>query len=789
LAAAFSAAWPAQAAAAAGAVAEAVAGAPVDAELRTSALVAAAIAILSALMLLRQWRRRVAAEKAERACADEAARLQSVLLAAPMALLAIERRSGSARASDRLRELLGLNRDAAVQLDDLRRILDPAGTDALALALERLALDRHPFRLTLSGATPKRRYIIAGTRTEATDIIVVTDDSAAAEAAAAAAAAIAQTARLDAMIQGLPIAVWARRPDGAIETANAAARELIGQRSEEPALAARAARLGRAQSESRAIVLAGQRRLVEFTEIPLPGGATVGFAADVTALEQLQAELARHLAAHAEVLESLGTAIVIFGPDHRLRFVNKAYARLFRFDPKWLATEPSFSEMLEVLRDRRQLPETGDFQAYKRDLLREFAGIVEPQDELIHLPDGSTLRRIIVAHPFGGVLLTYEDVTDRLALERSYNTLIEVQRETLDNLQEAVAVFGGDGRLKLSNPVFRLLWRIDPAELPADRHVGEVVELMRPLLPAAKDWADFKAGMIAEVFERTPRSGRLARPDDTIVDFANVPLPDGATLIVYVDVTDRVRVEQALRERNEALETAGRLKSEFIANVSYELRTPLNVIIGFSEILTNAYFGPLNPRQLEYTRGILESSNRLATLVNNILDLATIEAGYMRLERTEVDVAAVVEEVAALTRERAHSMSIRLETSCDAAIGSANLDSRRVKQALFNLVSNAFKFTPQGGSVTIAARRLDDALELSVRDTGIGIPLDEQRRVFEKFERGSQPGSATGLGLGLSLVRSYIELHGGTVTLASESEVGTTVTCRLPLVPPESLAG
>ncbi len=143
------------------------------------------------------------------------------------------------------------------------------------------------------------------------------------------------------------------------------------------------------------------------------------------------------------------------------------------------------------------------------------------------------------------------------------------------------------------------------------------------------------------------------RRDGSILQAVTVPLPDGNVLLSYLDVTDSQRVEHALRERNEALETAGRLKSEFIANVSYELRTPLNAIIGFAEILTNQYFGELNPRQLDYSRGILDSSHRLLSLINDILDLATIEAGYMTLETQEVDIHTLMSSVLSLTRERA----------------------------------------------------------------------------------------------------------------------------------------
>jgi signal transduction histidine kinase len=242
-------------------------------------------------------------------------------------------------------------------------------------------------------------------------------------------------------------------------------------------------------------------------------------------------------------------------------------------------------------------------------------------------------------------------------------------------------------------------------------------------------------------------------------------------------VTDTARYERVLRERNEALETAGRLKSEFVANVSHELRTPLNAVIGFADILTNQYFGDLNPRQLDYSRSILESSQQLLALINDITDLATIEAGYMVLETGRVEICEMLKTVLALTRGRAKSQELEIELCCPPDIGAIAADERRLKQALFNLVSNAIKFTPPGGVIRIEAERRESELLLTVADSGIGIPLSDQARMFEKFERG-MPRS--GAGLGLSLVKSLIDLHGGTVTIDSAAGQGTTVTCRLP---------
>lgn len=533
-------------------------------------------------------------------------------------------------------------------------------------------------------------------------------------------------------------------------------------------------------TESMHRVHLGLPRLFSVTGLPLPQDEVALFFIDHTALETLQADLAKHIAAETEVLQSLRSAIAIYGPDRRLHFANSAFARLWGLDRGWLEHSPTLPEVLEALRERRMLPEYVDFPAFKRAQLDMFQSLTEQREELLHLPDDTTLRLVVTPHPLGGLMFAYEDVTDTLALERSYNTLIEVQRETLDNLHEGIAVIGTDSRLKLFNPAFLRIWQMSRERLGEDVSWWSLVEEMRQFFPDHASWEARRQRFLRALSERIPEHGVDPRGDGSHVEYTSVPLPDGATLYSFVDVTDRERAERALREKNEALEVADRLKTEFIANVSYELRTPLNTIIGFSEILANQYFGELSPRQLEYSRGILESSQRLLQLINDILDLATIEAGYMELNLAETDLHTQLASVLGLMRERARSQQLNLVFDCRPSIGSIEADARRLKQVLFNLLTNACKFTPSGGTITLSARRERDEVAIAVSDTGVGIPEQDHQRVFGRFERGGRVSRQGGAGLGLSLVKSFVELHGGRVELTSVPNQGTTVICRLP---------
>ncbi|HXP31595.1 MAG TPA: ATP-binding protein [Stellaceae bacterium] len=755
-------------------------------------VVIAAVAV--AVVALQRLTRRLARAEGEGARLAEAyAESAALLKGVPAALYAARATGGESFDPGPIAAFAGIRDFAGV-----RAALAPKSREALDRAVARLKTVGAPFilaaRLAGSGAPLEvvGRRVASAEGAPTADLVWFLDG-------ATRAAAEREQDGLRRVLDALALPVWRRdkdlklidcnrayaaavdaQPERAVAEGREIAAGAIGEGGR--ALAGLARDQGAAQTESHHIVIGGSRRLVEITESPLAGSdEIVGWARDVTDRESAEGELARHIAAHAEVLENAMVAIAIYGPDTRVSFFNTAFARLWHLEEDWLQTEPTLDEVLERLRERRRLPEYVDFRAFKEQQRAMFTSLIEPQEELLHLPDERTVRLLVSPHPFGGLTFAYEDVTDKLALERSYNTLIEVQRATLDHLYEAVAVFGSDGRLKLSNPAYGQMWLLAPEDLAGEPHVAEIAEKTRVFFDDGANWPEQKRRIIARLMSHAAASTRLERRDGSILQAATVPLPDGNVLLSYLDVTDSTRVEHALLERNEALETADRLKSEFIANVSYELRTPLNATLGFAEILANQYFGALNPRQLEHARGIIESSNQLLSLINDILDLATIEAGYMQIETHAVDVHAMMASVVTLSRERARSQGIKLDFDCPPDIGTILADERRLKQALFNLTSNALKFTPAGGTVTLAARREGDQLKLIVADTGVGVAEEDQARIFGKFERGHPQMRQAGAGLGLSLVKSFIELHGGRVELESAPGSGTTVTCILDL--------
>jgi signal transduction histidine kinase len=262
----------------------------------------------------------------------------------------------------------------------------------------------------------------------------------------------------------------------------------------------------------------------------------------------------------------------------------------------------------------------------------------------------------------------------------------------------------------------------------------------------------------------------------------------GALATAFNQMAERVQdlitgLERRVAERTRALEVASKHKSDFLANMSHELRTPLNAIVGFSQVLKEKLFGSVNEKQDEYLDDILSSADHLLSLINDILDLSKVEAGQVELEVGLFSLREALQRGVVMVRERASKNGVRVQLELDPAVDLVQGDERRIRQVVFNLLSNAVKFTPQGGEVDVSAARVDGEVQVVVRDTGPGIGVQDQARIFEEFQqaRDTNGERPEGTGLGLALSKSLVELHGGRIWVESELGRGSTFTFTLPV--------
>ena len=704
--------------------------------------------------------------------------------------------------SRRLAVLLDLFRGLEATFDDVLEGFDRPSREALEAAVRALRDGGTGFQIDLNHTTTTRRIQARGVR--ATDdqgrtmgdvvwMSDVTEGVAAVDTLTHETAALRKECDLlKAALDGMADPIWVRDDDLSLIYCNAAyvkavdakdAGDVVARGRElSPRVAVREVRAlaaaARAASETRRasfhMVIDGSRRLMEVTESPVEhpgreatpgetaplfsdgsGRLTAGLAYDVTRQEELETRLKREAAAHADVLERLGTAIAIFGPDTRLIFFNTAFSELWQLTTGWLLEGPTYATVLDTLRGERKLPEVADFPAYKEKELARFNSLIEPMEDVLHLPDGGTLRRVIAPHPMGGLLTTYEDITDTLALERSYNTLIAVQRETIDNLQEAVAVFGADGQLRLANPAFADLWELSLDALREGPAMGAVIDAFRGFFDEDAVWARHRAVMLAALDadrSRAAQQGRVVRKDGSVLEFISVPLPDGGVLFCYNDVSAPERVAQALRGRAEALTATDKLRSEFITSVTAELEGPARSIAQLAEKLRGT------PEALTAARDILEAAEAMKMLIADVRDLSGVEAGHQVLSLDSFDIRDLMHRVTAMTREAVRRRGVALDVQCPDGTGWMVGDAVRIKQTLFHIVSGALK-TAAGDRITLSAARDRDQVVFTVH-----------------YEADAE---ARGLGLGVYLAQRIAELHGGALELASEG-AESVVRCRLP---------
>jgi signal transduction histidine kinase len=600
-----------------------------------------------------------------------------------------------------------------------------------------------------------------------------------------------ETQMLRGFVAAAPWPLWARDATGKLSYANAAyaratdaatpadaiARNLELLDSEDRARMAQAIDSTALFDARLPIVVGGERRLFDVHALKVSGGSA-GVAIDASEATALTAALQRMAEAHRRTLDQLSSGVAVFDGQRRLAFYNDSYRRLWDFDRAFLDGNPDDSSVLDRLRAARKIPEQPDFRAWKARLHEAYRA-VEAAKDVWYLPDGRAVSIVTTPNPEGGVTYLFDDVTESLELARRFDGLIRVQRETLDSLGEAVAVFGSNGRAQLFNPAFAKMWNLSPEALADQPHIEAVTRWCKPLFDDEATWRTLHSA-ITSIENRAAVPLKIERRDGSVLNGTAMPLPDGATMLTFQDITDTENVERALRERNEALETADQMKVDFVHHVSYELRSPLTTIIGFAHLLNDPTTGPLVPKQSEYLDYITSSTDALLAIINNILDLATIDAGAMTLNLGPVDIRKTIDAAAEGIQDRLARDHITLRIEADPSIGNFTGDERRVVQVLYNLLANAVGFSPPDATITVSARRTDHSVAFAVTDSGPGIPPDVKDKVFDWFESHSNGSRHRGAGLGLSLVRSFVELHGGKVRVDSTLGKGTTVTCEFP---------
>jgi len=747
---------------------------------------------------------RFRATESERAAAS----MTELIRSAP-AIPVIVRPDGRLEAPERLATWLGLDKPLSFvsQLTAEDGCLEPGHGQLLAAELDAAQRGSRSFSLPVRARGASRSLLVKGMpaapgQQDAGTIILwlfdATESQSQIEFLRTESAGYRDALEaLSGIIEAAPMPVWFRDHDGKLRLVNTRYVRAVGAASAADVIdrgielvepiggltpaqsAANAAAEGKAQVRTIPVTVDASRRMMRVVDVPLgePGVAT--YAIDMHEMEALRSEL-RHLSdAQRDMFDRLSAGVVQFGPDQRLKFCNQPFTSIFALTPDAVAADAEFDRVLDAMRDSGNLPEMRDFPAWRAER-RQWFRAESPQEENWLLRDGVHIRVVAQPLPDGSLLIVFEDRTEQIQLSSARDTLLRVRTATFDNLFEAIAVFAADGRLHIWNTRFRDIWGLQDEQLGSHPRIDDLMHLVADRLSKPQQAGLVRQLIHAATNERRQRGGRIAFADGRHFEFAAIPLPDGNALFVMLDVTDSRRIEQALLERNVALEETDRLKTTFVSNISYELRTPLTSIAGFAEMMMGGYAGTLSDRAIEYVQAIMDSTERLSQLISNVLDLTQDAAGAMPIERHALEVAPVLHGGAERFAAAAAEANIELVVNADPSLGGMDGDERRISQAIDQLMENAIHYTGQGGRVLLHGDGTPGHVRIVVSDDGPGMDESTRANVLDMFSRLSQRNQKETDGLGLLIVRRIVDAHGGTLSILSEPGAGTAVTMEFP---------
>ena len=521
------------------------------------------------------------------------------------------------------------------------------------------------------------------------------------------------------------------------------------------------------------------RRTIRVTDLPLMGEGIAGYAVDIEEMEEQAREFRAFREAQRSMLDQLSIGVAQFDAAHRMTFANQPFHRVFSLPPGVVNDRTTFQQMLLIARENGRIPEVRDFPAWRNELAEWFQRD-EPHEEAWSLSDSTHLRIVAQPLPDGGLVMIAEDRTEQLALSATRDTLLRTRTATFDNLFEALAVFAPDGHLELWNRGFPGAWGIEHEVLDGHPQAEDLLGAIAPNLADPSAVSGINQVIRAATLDRKKSDGRIELANGRTLDFTGVPLPDGNGLLTVLDVTASRQAEQALRERNRALEEADAVMTRFLANMSYEFRTPLTSIGGFAELLTSGIAGELPPQAEEYAQAISLSVGKLTEQVENVLDLSQSEAGLMPLRQSKLELLPFVTQIVRKQERRILDSGLTLDLK-GSPEKSVTADPHQLRRAISQLLDNAINGTPRGGRILVDIGRKRGETKIVIADNGRGMSQHELARALEGIRMSADgKGIERRQGLGIPLARQLIEAHGGTLEIHSRKNGGTTATITLP---------
>ncbi|WP_338364761.1 histidine kinase dimerization/phospho-acceptor domain-containing protein [Candidatus Xenohaliotis californiensis] len=518
---------------------------------------------------------------------------------------------------------------------------------------------------------------------------------------------------------------------------------------------------------------------ISLVEIPLlHNGGTMGIGHDITYSKQLEKDNLIISDAYKKFLSSLSNAIGIYNSSRHLTFYNDSFAHIFNFDQAWLNTKPSYEEILEKMRENRKLPEQANFLKFKEEQINLFNNLIDVHNEFHYLPDNTALRVVIIPGAKGDLLFSYEDITDKLTMEQSYNTAVAVSKTTINNLHEAIAVYGDNGRLNLFNPALRKMWDIDSGYLKTMPHISEVLESTKGSY-RPENWEKFRENEILAITNKIAGKKNFKLKNGKYINRNISLLPNGAVLVTYYEVTATKLLEKSLREKNNMLTELASLKSNLFSSISYELRSPLTSIIGFAEMLLNFYKEELKPDNLHYISNIYQSAQELSQIINNMLDFSFIENGVVDLQKQNIEITSIIQS---LKQELKNNMRSVTHTNIDCSEIKniiVQVDSKLIVKGFVHLAKYASQLLGKVNIINFTKHLQQNNKDKNNVTICITLCNDLNAKTSSGCAKPRENDDVTNVNL--TITKRFIEWHGGSLKILSSSQQSISFACVIPM--------
>lgn len=491
-------------------------------------------------------------------------------------------------------------------------------------------------------------------------------------------------------------------------------------------------------------VIQGSRRLVEIGIHPISETfSTIGYALDISETDDLSSKLSSTTSAYHEIFNTISIPIAVFDERKNLNYYNTAYAKLFDFKESFLEQNITFADILDDLRHRKKIPEHANFKEYKRKRAELFHNVIKPVEEFVDLPNEDTLRVRIAPYPLGGLIFVYENITDQLNLERGVNTLLAVQKETINHLYEALIVIEKNGKIQFLNNAMEKLFNISSAKILVNKPFHSWTSIFKDFFLDETQHTNWTEYLSTLFINRHPINERLFLLNDLVVNWFYTPLPDGSHMLGFLNVSEEWNHERQLKAHSLNLEKKNTLKQNYINQVTHELQKPLENIIGFSNSLNQQLFGKLNEKQLNYCQLIENNTENVKFLIDDVLCLIGLDQYSLTIDPQPFVLQNMLDSLQGMIEPIFQEKGIDFTITNKSRTTKIKGSEKHLKQALFAIIKDLTVYTPESATIDINVKSNKSDKKVTIQ---ISAPY------HEKLQEDSQT-------LGNTIARRILDAH------------------------------